>query len=86
MNLYAFRSEARVYFADKATDKAAIPEECATPSLLLFNPSTCQARPRFSDLAWETVFNARFTAGECKRNNLLSLAMSAEERLGRVTK
>jgi hypothetical protein len=51
----------------------------------VFNPITRQEHPRLSDLAWETVFNARFTAGECKRNNLLSLAMSAEERLGRIT-
>jgi len=35
MNFQAFRSAARLYFADEATDEAAITEECATPSLLL---------------------------------------------------
>jgi hypothetical protein len=35
MNFQAFRSAARLYFADEATDEAAIIEKCATPSPLL---------------------------------------------------
>jgi hypothetical protein len=35
MNFQEFRSAARLYFADEATNEAAITEECATPSLLL---------------------------------------------------
>jgi hypothetical protein len=34
MNFHAFRSAARVYFAEEATNEASITEECTTPSLL----------------------------------------------------
>jgi hypothetical protein len=34
MNFHAFRSAARVYFAEEATNEASVTEECTTPSLL----------------------------------------------------
>ena len=41
---------ARIYFADKATDKAAIPEECAMPSLLLSIQSVVEDPGRAAEL------------------------------------
>jgi hypothetical protein len=87
MNFHAFRSAARVYFADGATDEAAIPEERTTPSLLFSIQSLLKsALASLISRGRRSSMENRFTASECKRNNVLSLAKSVEERLGRITR
>jgi hypothetical protein len=86
MNLHAFRSAARAYFADEATDEASITEECTTPSPPLSIQSLLKsALASLISLGRPSPMRSQVPASECKCNQVFSPAMPAEERLGRIT-
>ncbi len=59
MNFHAFRSAARVYFADEANDDPGITEDSTIPRLRPYDPIARKVDLNLSGLARETVFNTR---------------------------